>query len=352
MRPKARMLGEIARALSLPANTSFVAVNGSIDGGTTTFLGCEGSHPAVAIKVARDIAAGERLALESQMLERLSKLKPSVSSCVPRVRLFRPDLANGALALSIVPGRPMTVQTDRRGQIALDDAARDLRSALGWLLALQRDTMDRDADSCGAARRRLCATAAAFRATFSLTSTEDRVVSSLLDRLDDVLDAGVVSEHGDYCRQNILCRDGGVTGVVDWTTGRAHGLPLNDAFFLCILYFVQARRAPGLTGLVDAFRGCVVDASPAGDVVKALIAEHSDALNVRASTRSDALGWLLLERAVQDAEMFFERRRRCNVPRWMLSLGRETHAGFDDAAGHQFWFAFFRAFVQGTPSLA
>jgi len=340
------MLAELAESLGFSSDIGFVGINGSIEGGTTTFLGCHGARPVLAVKIARHSAAGRRLAAESAMLNRLASASVDVSGKIPRVIAFRPDIRYGVLTTSIVAGRPMSVKTTSDGRLDPSAANREFRQAPEWLAAFQATTRSTDQSVREKTRQRLIATAAEFRETFRLNSAERQVVDAMADKVDEQLAAGVVAEHGDFCRQNLLWTSGeGLTGVIDWTFGRDAGLPLNDLFYFFALYFIQARRAPGRSGLISAFEEALLDVGPTAESINDRIGVHARQFGIDPGIVDRALAWMIVERCVFDARLFAECRKRDAVPRWMLALANDASAAPDDAGGHQFWITIFSALV-------
>ena len=128
-----------------PKRMFFLNVNGSLEGGTTTFLvfADRQSTPIWAIKVEREPDT-ESLLREEKVLEGLRQASPQIAHSVPVVASVTTNAGRTALALSIVPGEPMPATLGVDGFPPLSAARAALALASEWLIALHRSTRNRD----------------------------------------------------------------------------------------------------------------------------------------------------------------------------------------------------------------
>lgn len=204
----------------------------------------------LAIKAPTSDTAARAVEAESRMLLHLRDLDETLASTIPRFHETVEFEGRPALVMSAVDGTSMRTSylrwrhTARRSSVEADFAAVET-----WLAAFQRAT----------------ATGVASLAPDGVASS--RIAKRHAGRagLDDVLECydeicGRLSPyttpqtavHGDLWTNNLLLRDGRVSGVVDWEGGKRAGEPARDVARFALMYALfldrrtrAGRRVPG-----------------------------------------------------------------------------------------------------------
>lgn len=334
-----------------PSSLSYLNATGAIEGGTTTFLAFadRSQLPLFVVKVGRRVSDGVRLGRESELLNRLATCPDVVAGAVPRSICHGHSCTTGLLVLSVIPGSPMALRRKPEGVPDLKRAADDLGVATTWLAEMHLATRRLDVEARDVARRRLLEVVSEFRESFVLTAVEDEVVVNVVDALEDLLDRGVVVQHGDFSSQNILMetRSSGrpSLGVIDWTWSEEHGLPAHDLLFLLIGYSLQLRVGSGLPGFVGAFRQCLIDEGSARDMTFDLFRRYCRAIGFESAHLPQLILWFLIERTVFDYRMLSACSAHGIWPRWTLALAAESLVPLSEVSDRQYWISLFRTYV-------
>jgi Ser/Thr protein kinase RdoA (MazF antagonist) len=199
------------------------------------------AEPALVGKLPRDARDVAGLAQEAESLRAVAHALDGDSA--PALLAFddapkRPLLLESALTGS--PLSPAALRRDRRrssiGAVVAWVGRLGARTAHaadddGWFERLVREPLNS-----------LAASQPALRGLVELT----------LERSQVLLRAGLplVFEHGDLCHPNLLVREDGRIGVLDWERAQAGGLPAFDLFF-----FLAYAADAGRQGVVDPFFG-------------------------------------------------------------------------------------------------
>lgn len=332
-----------------PTRIDYLNIAGSVEGGTTTFLGFAPGQdqPLLAVKVQRRRGPSSRLETERDVLGTIALAGPRYQRAVPRV-LFCDGVANHAvLVTTIVPGTTLPLHRAADG-VDLEGARPALESAARWMGDLTVVTRSRAAADRHAALERLESVAGAFRTWFPLTAAEADGVTTALAAAREVVGGGPVLHHGDFTRHNILLDPGpgdpaGVH-VIDWTFASRVGTPLQDVWFLGVTYALQLREEPGLQGFVRSFQRLWCDpASAYQQWYRALLHELGRGLDVSSEVLAPLEHWFLIERAVFEAALVREAAASGQWSRHTLALAAE--AGVDRAASaqQQFWIHLYRS---------
>jgi hypothetical protein len=155
---------------------------------------------------------------------------------------------------SVVPGRPMSVDYERRLHVARPDLVRrDFRLAGDWLAGFQ--------DASAAATSRTTWASEVLDSLHGRLAWDPHGAAALTTLASSarLLDGPFLQRtavHGDFWHGNLLLGEGEVSGVVNWTSGEAEGWPLRDLVRFALRYselLVQHARAghrvPGHPGL-------------------------------------------------------------------------------------------------------
>jgi hypothetical protein len=164
------------------------------------------------------------------------------------------------LFLSVVPGEPMTTRYYSSGHVSdprLVD--RDFVLAGSWLARFQAETRAEDDRSDGDGFDRFAGPIIdRYRREIGWTAWERRLFDDVWRRAKDLRDHRfpLVAVHGDYWMGNILVRDRGLSGVVDWERAHSTGLPFLDIYKFPTSYgFYLDRASPGTGGRVPGHPG-------------------------------------------------------------------------------------------------
>jgi hypothetical protein len=167
---------------------------------------------------------------------------------------------HAALVESALAGRPLDRARVRR------DPRRWIGAASRWVERLPRLTGD-VADLESLVRRPLNAVSSAIPSTGAHASLVARTARAV-QALDGIALPAVV-EHGDLSHPNVLVRDDGELGVLDWERARPDGLILNDLCFF-LGYVALATAGEGVNPM-DGFDRVLAEGS--WGAVQALRAE-------------------------------------------------------------------------------
>ena len=172
-------------------------------------------------------------------------------------------------------------------------------------------------------------------------------MTRLEDGIDDLLSGGLVLQHGDFCRHNILIGDRRhpPIGVIDWTFARQLGLPLHDLFFFFAGYFSQIRRELGPETFLQIFGYTFLEQNSYSQLVRLEIEKYCGRLRLELSQVADWFTFFLVERAVFELRQTLVCAREFGLPRFLVYLGAAAGRGYADALTEQIWFRYFRRFV-------
>ncbi|PKM92575.1 MAG: hypothetical protein CVU80_02645, partial [Elusimicrobia bacterium HGW-Elusimicrobia-4] len=145
-----RMLADWERlfpAIKRPWSIRYLGIPGSIEGGTTTFLGFsqKAETPLFAVKIHRDIDAMQKALGENSILSFLDSRSGELSTSVPQMILCERIAGTWVLVQSILDGRPMVAVMSRDGVPEPKRTAVNMRLATDWLALLHAETWDNTA---------------------------------------------------------------------------------------------------------------------------------------------------------------------------------------------------------------
>jgi aminoglycoside phosphotransferase (APT) family kinase protein len=207
----------------------------------------ERQAPALVGKLPRGNRDAGGLAREAESLREVGQaLRSGAESSVPAVLAWDEGPPRPLLLESALHGAPLSPAVLRR-----DRHHRFAKAVAAWLerLALATaDTPDGHDWHERLVRAPLWEVAAAapeLRGLAELTvERSEKLLASPLP---------LVFEHGDLCHPNLLVREDGRVGVLDWERAQAAGLPGYDLFFFLAYAADAGRDRPAC--LLDAFFG-------------------------------------------------------------------------------------------------
>ena len=348
-----RLLGDwdsLFPGVSSPGFINYLAVTGSIEGGTTTFLAFtkQNYHPLFAVKVHRHPDAQERAQNEGELLKFLHLTGGELSSSVPRVILCERIAGVWMLVQTIISGHPMPAPTAGDGTPDIKCAIRNIDLATGWLVKLH--SLGQVSKAASRLKEEALKTAEEFLHLFDLTRVEKEYVEKVANGLELLTNnCKMAIQHGDFCRHNILFTinsNGTGLGVIDWTDGKMEGFPLNDLFFFLTTYYLQFRRNSKIEGFVQAFEEAFFSDSAYSKIVRDFVGKYCNALKLTAEGTEAFFALFLMERAIFELKKVGQCLRRGAIPRGTIFMAIHEKLDFKQAFGAQFWIHFFKLLVR------
>jgi len=211
----------------------------------------QGQRPVLVAKMPRLQNDGGALKHEATILQALptSRLEPLSTPAVIAYERFDgwPILVETA-----IDGRPMDPAEVRR------DADQCVTRVVEWLANLHHASAA--PASASWSRDLVDGPLEYFTRTFPLSSEESWLVSRTHALVAPLRDAGLpfVCEHGDLGHPNLLLRDDGHIGVIDWELASLHGLVAYDLFFFLTFAAFSLARAQSSRRHVEAFAGTLL----------------------------------------------------------------------------------------------
>jgi aminoglycoside phosphotransferase (APT) family kinase protein len=198
---------------------------------TVLVLG-EGSTPALVGKLPRRAGDAGGLAREAANLRAVGGVLSHGS--VPVVLAFEDEPPRPLLLESALPGAPLSPALLRR-----DRRRSSAHAVAEWLERLALATAHAP-DGAPWYERLVCGP---LRSVAADMPELRGLVELTLEQSQQLADAGLplVFEHGDLCHPNLLVRDDGSVGVLDWERAQPAGLPAFDLFFF-LAYAADAGR--------------------------------------------------------------------------------------------------------------
>lgn len=237
----------------IPASIRYLGVTGSVEGGTTTFLGFTGNSdvPAFAVKLHRQKEEKNRILNERDALNSLQEGNHSLSETIPRVIACEPFGSTWLLVLSILSGTPLLLSqsTQHFPDIGID--RHNFSPVSDWLSRMNLATKETDPQLIGECKNEILRTVEEFQQKYDLQDEDKAYLSSILSKLGALSEIGLCLRHGDFCEHNVLLSGDNrkKIGVIDWTLSRKAALPVHDLFFFLSIYTIRAGGVHGITGL-------------------------------------------------------------------------------------------------------
>lgn len=327
-----------------PPAIRYLGIPGSVEGGTTTFLALapKRRRPLFAVKIHRHPGARDRALGESQVLSRIAALGPAVAGTVPRMLCCREIGGTWILIQSIVAGGPMGAPMSTAGIPALATASANFDAASEWLIRL-RTAQGTSAETPGAADES-SDRIAEFAERFPLTDAERAFVRELLAALPALgaMDRGI--QHGDFCRQNLLCHEQGLN-VIDWTDSRCDGHPLFDFCYFLTSYCLQVRKGIGIAGFVRMFEATFFERNAYQTIVAERLRAHARRSGIDAAAMPLLFAWFLVEQAMREYRKQRAFAQNGVLSRFTLYLASVNGRTYAEALTEHLWIYFFRFFA-------
>ncbi len=209
------------------------------------FFGPDG-RVAAAAKVARGAEGEAALRSENAVLRSVwATGVPAVTGFAPAPLALEVVAGRLVLATTALEGEPMLTGYHTPGHTA-DPATveHDFAAAGDWLRRFQQETAAGSVDAAGALTEWLGGVRESYRAIVGWSEDEERIFDGLETRSAAVPGLLPVSAtHGDFWMGNLLLSGGAVSGVLDWESGSARGLPFRDLYKFANSYGFYLDRA-------------------------------------------------------------------------------------------------------------
>lgn len=336
---------ELVQERKRPRRIDYLGIPGSIEGGTTTFLAIstDNKPPLFAVKIHRNANEHERVKNEAAVLREIHARGGDVASSVPKVIFCEEMDGLSAIVQSILKGSPMTSPMTANGMPKHHQAASNMSAVSRWLGSLFQTTYSECQGTLTPSRL------PEFMECFPLTSEERQFAKHLSDEILHLKTVRTGIQHGDYCRQNILCSTQFHSihlNVIDWTDSRLNGVPLFDFFFFITSYCLQVRKKVGIDGFLETFHTTFFERNPYQEIVCEQVRKHCDLLGIGREEISTLFGWFLVEQAMFEYNKLLKFARNGEFPRFTLYLAASQGKGYEEAAKEQLWIYFFKYFVK------
>ena len=208
-------------------------------------LSKERSEPLLVAKVPRLTGDGSALLREAAALQALHNQRPGGFETAPRLIALDECWDRPILLETGLWGQPMDPPTIRR------DVTGCSRAVIAWLIEIYRETRI-DAriqpDWFQQLVERPLQSLSLATGDGDLVEATQRVVAPLR-----TIPSSLVFTHGDLSHPNILIRQGGRLGVLDWENAEPRGLPMGDLFFFLTYATFALSRTRSKGDHLDAF---------------------------------------------------------------------------------------------------
>ncbi len=344
---------EFSPSSETPRRMNYLGISGSIEGGTTTFLGFvdKRRRPAFVVKIHRNLDETDEVFNERDMLIYLHSRGGSLSASVPRL-IFCEKIANvWVLVQSVLDGRPMMAAMTTKGLPELENAEANMMIAKKWLVEFNLATMESIASIPASLKEHGLKQIEEFQKIFDLAKTEREYLNEIADTIAALTNQKIdlFARHGDFCRHNILVsQDSNETriGVIDWTFCKRAAFPLHDLLFFITAYFLQMRKYHGIMGFTKAFEDTFFNKNVYSDFVKQCLMKYCQDLGIDLSLVRSLFAMFLVERAVFEYQQLVKCSRRGELPRLTIYLAALQNKSYQEAIKEQLWIYFFHIFVR------
>lgn len=320
-----------------PHHLHFLGIRTAVNDGYAFFLGFADRDfaPCLAVKVAREPAAADRLQHEWHLLNHLQEQAlPVATVSLPRPLLAEVIAGVQVLVTTAPPGRPL--QTTETAQ-------EDFTIIGNWLVQLACAT--RTTKAVAAVRQSLEETVAQLQTTFTLPDRETAVVEAWIPAC--LAGAGeqidLFAAHGNLrCRH--IWRDQELT-IVNWEWGQQAHQPLHDIFTFVTAYCLPAYRRGSYEQQLHAFRTTYLADGPYTGLACRTLSGYCQALNIPLQSVVAHFGLFLARAALAEYRQLLAAAARGYLP-LVRPLRQSQHASFRQAIKDQLWINLLRLFIK------
>lgn len=334
-----------------PGHITYLGMLGSVEGGTTTFLGFDErkDRPLFAAKVYRDPSAQDRAMKEAEMLRFISGCDDSIASTVPKVVLCEKISNNWVVVQTILQGSTMGIRMRRSGRPDIITADFNMNIAVDWLTKLHAATRGRVTPDKEKLITSATETINEFSHTFDLSVEESRFLKEITSGLEISADDNLSIQHGDFCRQNILVKKdsfGTKIGVIDWSDAKIGESPLHDLLHFLTTYCLQARRDAGISSFIKIFEDSFFNIDSYSSLIGRCIRGYCDHSGIGLSLVEALFGMFLIDQAVSEHKKLVKHSVYGGLPGFTIYLASSNNRSFQEALKEQLWVYLFRTLAK------
>jgi len=335
--------------INTPSSIEYLGIGGSVEGGTTTYLGFADKIgiPLFAVKIHRFPDAQNKADNETKVLSFLHSLDLDIHFKFPLILFCEKISEFWVLVQSIIAGLPLQAELAENGLPKIQNAEINLRIVLEWVLRLHIETIQDDFSSCEKLKAEQQGKIKQFMTIFDLSNAEKEILNQLSSDIDGILQCGGVVVHGDFCRHNIFYEHSQKSlGVIDWTDSNLTGLPLYDYFFFIATYFTQIRKYHGIEGFTHAFTNTFFMKNAFSKVVFNNIKTYCQNIDIDFNFAEKLFVLFLINHALFEHEKI----QRCinygELPRFNVYLSSAQELDYDHALKAQIWIHYFHCYCE------
>ncbi len=183
--------------------------------------------PVLVAKVPRLTSAVASIEREVANLREIEVAQPGWFDSVPRVIAYEECYGRPVLVETALAGRMMDPATVRR------DLAGCCAAVSEWLCKTERPRLGASTGNENWYERLVDQPLRQFSDVFPLSTDETQLLERTWAMMEPLRGTSLpmVVEHGDLSHPNIILRDDGELGVVDWELADVNGVPACDLFF-------------------------------------------------------------------------------------------------------------------------
>jgi len=332
-----------------PQQINYLGISGSIEGGTTTYLGFSNQEerPAFVARILRNPQKLNQFLAERDVLSCFNNLSPLIKNSVPNLILCKRIAGKWVLVESVLEGKPMEVIMEEKGIPKLENTKINLSLVKDWLVAFDKEARVKLLEPRDFIKE-MAEEIKEFQKIFSLSEKEQDFLRKNIKIAESFNAQHSFLLHGDFCRQNILV-SGNKINIVDWIFAERSTLPLFDFIYFLITYYLQKRKDYGLNSYIVAFKNTFFELNPYSGLVKRFLKEYSQELEIDPSFIVLFLTLSLIKKSVSDYKNILDLSKEGFIPRFPIYLGLKR--SYEEALKEQIWIYFFRFLVREERNL-
>lgn len=334
-----------------PEQVNYLGITGSVQGGTTTFLGFvdEEDTPCFLVKIHRDASETERVYAERDVLHYLQSSGGGLSDSVPKLILCERIDGRFVLVQSILKGCPMMAAIAGNGLPELGRAEFNFNLIKEWLVKFNKLRRVKTNPLGDISLYPGTGYVEEFKRVFTVSKDEISFLEGIQTEMSEYIrrkNTGVIS-HGDFCRHNMLLQENcnaARIGVIDWTFARTVSLPLNDLLFFLSTYFLQIRKHLGIEGFMKAFEETFFTKNDYSNLAERCIHDYCMRMNIELSSLKFHFCMFLVEQSLFEYHQLIKCSKQGGLPRFNVYLSSFGNKNYSEAVKEQLWIHLFHTF--------
>ena len=207
------------------------------------------TQPALVAKVSRLPGDHSELRSEAENLEIVQRSRQGGFDSIPRLVALKENDDHPFLVETMLTGSLMSPEMVRQQKTTCTEAV------VNWLIELGTATAKPSAEDDGWFKRLVEEPTNGLRNALPLSPKEEQLLARSWEVTAPLAgrEIPLVFEHGDASDPNLLSREDGTVGVVDWELALANSLPAVDVFFFLTYVAFSQRRAKKQAEYTAAF---------------------------------------------------------------------------------------------------